>query len=133
MQKLRIANTYNKETKQYEKESFELRESEKSLTGKVNISSKKNDKYISKTMPFVAFKSKIDIDTENAIRNSRGQLFNAEIGLIPDSFTADDGKEVIYIKVVINKASFEQINQHSIDKGNGYQPQEDLPDDSIPF
>ena len=38
MQKLRIANTYNKETKQYEKGGFELRENEKSLTGKVNIS-----------------------------------------------------------------------------------------------
>ena len=64
MQKLRITNTYNKENNQYEKGTFDIKESEKSITGKVNISTKKDDKYISKSLPFIAFKSKIDRETE---------------------------------------------------------------------
>lgn len=133
MQKLRITNTYNKETKQYEKESFDIRESEKIITGKVNISSKKNDKYISKTLPFIAFKSKIDIETERAILDSRGQLFEAEIGLMVDNFQDQKtGKTITYAKVVINKAKFEAVDKHNQAKANGYQPEaEDLTE--IPF
>jgi hypothetical protein len=134
MQKLRISNTYNKETKQYEKGSFDIRESEKKIEGKVNISSKKNDKYISKTLPFIAFKSKIDIDTERAILDSRGQLFEAEIGLIVDNLQDQKtGKTIAYVKVVINKARFEAVDKHNQAKANGYQPQEDLLDDEIPL
>lgn len=133
MQKLRITNTYNKETKQYEKESFDIRESEKIITGKVNISNKKNDKYISKTLPFIAFKSKIDIETERAILDSRGQLFEAEIGLMVDNFQDQKtGKTITYAKVVINKAKFEAVDKHNQAKANGYQPEaEDLTE--IPF
>lgn len=133
MQKLRIANTYNKETKQYEKGGFELRENEKSLTGKVNISSKKDGKYISKTLPFIAFKSKIDIETERAILDSRGQLFEAEIRFMVDNFQDQKtGKIITYAKVVINKAKFKAVDKHNQDKANGYQPEaEDLTE--IPF
>jgi hypothetical protein len=132
MQKLRISNTYNKENNQYEKGTFEVRENEKSITGKVNISSKKDNKYILKTLPFVAFKSKIDRETERAILDSRGQLFDAEIDLIVDNFQDQTGKTITYIKLVINKAKFEAIDKHNQDKANGYQP-EDLLDDEIPF
>ena len=132
MQKLRISNTYNKENNQYEKGSFEVRENEKSITGKVSISSKKDDKYISKTLPFIAFKSIIDRETERAILNSRGQLFDAEIGLMVDNFQDQTGKIITYAKVVINKAKFEAVDKHNQAKANGYQP-EDLLDDKIPF
>ena len=132
MQKLRISNTYNKENNQYEKGTFEVRENEKSITGKVSISSKKDDKYISKTLPFIAFKSIIDRETERAILNSRGQLFDAEIGLMVDNFQDQTGKTITYAKVVINKAKFEAVDKHNQAKANGYQP-EDLLDDKIPF
>ena len=132
MQKLRISNTYNKENNQYEKGTFEVRENEKSITGKVSISSKKDDKYISKTLPFIAFKSIIDRETERAILNSRGQLFDAEIGLMVDNFQDQTGKIITYAKVVINKAKFEAVDKHNQAKANGYQP-EDLLDDKIPF
>ena len=132
MQKLRILNTYNKENNQYEKGTFEVRENEKSITGKVNISSKKDNKYILKTLPFVAFKSKIDRETERAILDSRGQLFDAEIGLMVDNFQDQTGKTITYAKVVINKAKFEAVDKHNQAKANGYQP-EDLLDDKIPF
>jgi hypothetical protein len=133
MQKLRISNTYNKENNQYEKGTFEVRENEKSITGKVNISSKKDNKYILKTLPFVAFKSKIDRETERAILDSRGQLFDAEIGLMVDNFQDQTGKTITYAKVVINKAKFEAIDKHNQAKANGYQPEEELLDDDIPF
>ena len=132
MQKLRIANVYNKENNQYEKSNFEIRESEKTISGKVNISTKKDNKYISKTLPFVAFKSQIDRDTERAILDSRGQLFEAEINLIADNFEDQSGKTINYIKVVINKARFEAVDKHNEAKANGYQS-ENLLDDDIPF
>jgi hypothetical protein len=130
MQKLRISNTYNKENNQYEKGTFEIRESEKSISGKVNISTKKDDKYISKTLPFIAFKSKIDRETERAILDSRGELFDAEIGLMVDNFQDQTGKTITYVKVVINQARFEAVDKHNQAKANGYQP-EDLME--IPF
>ena len=132
MQKLRITNTYNRENNQYEKGTFDIRESEKSITGKVNISTKKDNKYISKTLPFIAFKSKIDRETERAILDSRGQLFDAEIGLMVDNFQDQTGKTITYVKVVINQARFEAVDKHNQAKANGYQS-EDLLDDDIPF
>lgn len=132
MQKLRIANVYNKENNQYEKNTFEIRESEKIISGKVNISTKKDNKYISKTLPFVAFKSQIDRDTERAILDSRGQLFEAEINLIADNFQDQNDKTINYIKVVINHAKFEAVDKHNEAKANGYQSEEELQDE-IPF
>lgn len=131
MQKLRISNTYNKENNQYEKGTFEIRESEKSISGKVNISTKKDDKYISKSLPFIAFKSKIDRETERAILDSRGELFEAEIGLMVDNFQDQTGKTITYIKLVINKAKFEAVDKHNQAKANGYQPENLL--DDVPF
>lgn len=132
MQKLRISNTYNKENNQYEKGTFDIRESEKSITGKVSISSKKDDKYISKTLPFIAFKTTIDRETERAILDSLGQLFDAEIGLMVDNFQDQTGKIITYIKLVINKARFKAVDKHNQAKANGYQPEaEDLT--GIPF
>jgi hypothetical protein len=132
MQKLRIANVYNKESNQYEKSTFDIRESEKIISGKINISTKKNDIYISKTLPFVAFKSQIDRDTERAILDSKGQLFEAEINLIADNFQDQSGKTINYIKVVINQAKFEAVDKHNEAKANGYQSEDELPDE-IPF
>jgi hypothetical protein len=132
MQKLRIANVYNKECNQYEKSTFDIRESEKKIEGKVSISTKKDNKYISKTLPFITFKSKVDRETERAILDSRGQLFEAEINLIADNFQDQSGKTINYIKVVINQARFEAVDKHNQAKANGYQS-ENLLDDDIPF
>lgn len=133
MQKLRIANVYNKESNQYEKSTFDIRESEKKIEGKVSISTKKDNKYISKTLPFITFKSKVDRETERAILDSRGQLFEAEIGLMVDNLQdKKTGKTINYIKVVINQARFEAVDKHNQAKANGYQS-ENLLDDDIPF
>lgn len=103
MQRLRIQNIFNKETKSFDKSNFDIRETDKSISGKVSVSSKKGDVWISKALPFVVFKSKVDEDTQRTILLSKGQSFEADFGLIVDSFEAD-GKEIIYIKLVINKA-----------------------------
>lgn len=133
MQKLRIANVYNKESNQYEKSTFDIRESEKKIEGKVSISTKKDNKYISKTLPFIAFKSKVDRETERAILDSRGQLFEAEIGLMVDNLQDQKtGNTITYVKVVINQARFEAIDKHNQAKANGYQSEDELPDE-IPF
>lgn len=132
MQKLRLQNVWNNDTKSFDKNNFELRESEKTISGKVSITSKKDDGYISKPMPFIAFKCKVDKDTLNALLNSRGKSFEAEFGIVVDSFKDNQGKEIKYHKLVINKAKLEGQEKHYQDKANGYQPEEDQ-DDSIPF
>jgi len=103
MQKLRLQSVWNKETNSFDRTKFELRESDKVISGKVSVSSKKGDKWISKPLPFTAFKSQIDEETQRTLLHSGGQLFEAEFGLMVDSFEAD-GKEVKYIKLIINKA-----------------------------
>ena len=142
MQRLRIQNIFNKETKSFDKSNFDIRETDKSISGKVSVSSKKGDVWLSKALPFVVFKSKVDEDTQRAILLSKGQSFEADFGLIVDSFEAD-GKEIIYIKLVINKAvsvdgnnQSSPENRSSHDKGFAKAEEafsDDIIDDDIPF
>jgi len=137
MQKLKLQNVYNKQTKSFDKNVFEIRETDGTISGKVSISGKKGDKWISKPMPFTVFKSKVDADTIDTILHSKGQVFEAECNIVVDSFTdKETNKEVTYLKLIINKAVAEKstpISKHSVHKGNGYQPQEEDQDDEIPF
>lgn len=128
MQKLRLQNTYNKDTKSFDKNNFELRESDKTLTGKVSISSKKDGGYISKSIPFVAFKSQISSETEYAIRNSKGKSFEASFNIAVDKFDVD-GKETKFFRLVINEAKFQEV-----DNQNNYgNPSLGVDEESIPF
>ena len=142
MQRLRIQNIFNKETKFFDKSNFDIRETDKSISGKVSVSSKKGDVWVSKSIPFVVFKSKVDEDTQRTILLSKGQSFEADFGLIVDSFEAD-GKEIIYIKLVINKAVFvDGNNQLSPEDRSNHSKSfakveeafsDDIIDDDIPF
>jgi len=134
MQKLKLQNTWNKETKSFDRDQFELRETDGTISGKVQISSKKGDKWLSKPFPFTAFKSKIDSETTDALLNSGGKSFEAEFNIAVDSFVdKDTGKEVIYFKLIINKAKGEGISQHAVDKGNGFVSEAEDLTDEIPF
>jgi hypothetical protein len=133
MQKLKLQNIWNKETKSFDKDKFEVRETDGTISGKVSISSKKGDKWISKPIPFVAFKSKIDEETALALFHSAGKPFEAEFNLAVDSFADKEGKEVIFFKIIINRAKGDGISKHSVDKGNAFQPQQEDTDDMIPF
>ena len=132
MQKLKLQNKYNKDTKSFDKGVFELRETDGTISGKVQISSKKGDKWLNKAMPFTAFKSKIDDETTNVLLNSNGESFEANINLVVDSFTEKEtNKEIVFFKVIINEARGKTISQHSIDKGNAYVSEDDS--DQIPW
>lgn len=134
MQKLKLQNPWNKETKSFDKDKFEVRETDGTISGKVSISSKKGDKWISKPIPFTAFKSKINVGTMDALLNSNGQSFEADFNIVVDSFVdKETGKEVSYFKLIINEAKSEGVSKHVQDKGNGFQPQVEEESDSIPF
>lgn len=139
MQKLKLQNSWDDQSKSFDKDKFEIRETDGTISGKVSISSKKGDKWISKPMPFTAFKSKIDEETKATLLQSDNQPFQADFNLAVDSFADKvSGKEISYFKIIINQARGEGISQHSIDKGNGYAPQsnhaeEENDDDEIFF
>ena len=124
MQKLKLQNSWDDQSKSFDKDKFEIRETDGTISGKVSISSKKGDKWISKPMPFTAFKSKIDEETKATLLQSGNSPFQADFNVAVDSFADKvSGKEISYFKIIINQARGEGISQHSIDKGNGYVPQ----------
>lgn len=137
MQKLKLQNAWNREAKSFDKNQFELRETEGTISGKVLISTKKGEKWLSKPLPFTAFKSKIDVDTMDAILYSKGQVFEADCNIVVDSFIdKETNKEVTYLKLIINEARggmAKPVDAHSQAKGNGFQPQPDDIDDEIMF
>jgi hypothetical protein len=138
MQKLKLQNSWNDQSKSFDKDKFEIRETDGTISGKVSISSKKGDKWISKPMPFTAFKSKIDEETKATLLQSSNSPFQADFNVAVDSFADKvSGKEISYFKIIINQARGEGMFRHSVDKGNGYAPQsnhvEEENDDEIPF
>lgn len=128
MQKLKLQNSWNDQSKSFDKDKFEIRETDGTISGKVSISSKKGDRWISKPMPFTAFKSKIDEETKATLLQSDNQPFQADFNLAVDSFADKvSGKEISYFKIIINQARGEGISQlqsNHVEEEN---------DDSIPF
>lgn len=127
MQKLYLKNKWNKDLEKFHKDSFEIKESEYSLSGRVLIKSKIKEKFISKDIPFIAFKSKITNETIDAIKSGE---FNADYILQAESFTPENQKELIYFKMIINHAE-------PVKKNNFKKEQEEnvelFIDDEIPF
>ena len=75
MQKLKLQNSWDDQSKSFDKDKFEIRETDGTISGKVSISSKKGDKWISKPIPFTAFKSKIDEETKATLLQSGNSPF----------------------------------------------------------
>ena len=112
MQKLKLQNSWDDQSKSFDKDKFEIRETDGTISCKVSISSKKGDKWISKPMPFTAFKSKIDEETKATLLQSDNQPFQADFNLAVDSFADKvSGKEISYFKIIINQARGEGISQ----------------------
>lgn len=69
----------------------------------------------------------------------KGSKVYVEGELSYGTYKNKDGLEVPKTEIIasvidiIKGKEREEISQHSVDKGNGYQPQEELQDDSIPF
>ena len=128
MQKLKLQNKWNNDTRQFDKSSFELKESDKTISGKVSITSKQKDKFVSKSLPFILFKSQTNEQTQDAVKS--GQPFMANFTLGVNEF---DGKA--YIQMVIKEATLAepaQLSDHHRAKADGFQPQEE-DEESVPF
>ena len=135
MQKLKLQQVWDDNTKSFSKTQFELRESDKVISGKVAISTNKNNNWISKAIPFVAFKSKIDELTKSALLHSKGRLFDAEFNIVVDEFTdKETQKSIKFFKLIINEARFDDsVDKHNQAKANGYQQEQELGNDEIPW
>ena len=133
MQKLKLQNKWNNDTRQFDKSSFELKESDKTISGKVSITSKQKDKFVSKSLPFILFKSQTNEQTQDAVKS--GQPFMADFTLGVNEFDGEGGKKVSYIQMVIKEATLAepaQLSDHHRAKADGFQPQEE-DEESVPF
>lgn len=99
-------------------DKYNLKEHEKTFTGRIQISKKIQEKWGSKTMSFVFFKDN-DINTVDFFKNYDGSSFEMDFDLTLDKMP---NSEELYIKIVVKK-TWKEIDKHSIEKGNGYAPQ----------
>jgi hypothetical protein len=131
MQKLKLQNKWDNQAKKFTEE-FDFKETEKTITGKISVSSKQNDKYVSKSIPFILFKSQTTPETQSAVKSGK---FEASFGIGVNQFQDSEGKTITYHQLIINEAKSEGISKHSVDKGNAYQPQDDdfFVDDTVPY
>ncbi len=126
--KIKIANAYDKETKSFDRNAFDLRESEKVINGRFTMSRKnKAEKWFSASMMFVAFKSTLSRESLISLLNHDGKSIDVKGELMVEQ--GNDGKA--YFKFNIQEVVGEAISKHSVDKGNGYVSDEE--DSSIPF
>jgi len=109
-------------------DKYNLKENEKTFTGRIQISKKIQEKWGSKTMSFVFFKDN-DINTVDFFRNYDGSSFAMDFDLTLDKMP---NSEEIYIKIIVKK-TWKEIDKHSIEKGNGYAPQDDYSSEEVPF
>ncbi len=103
--KIRISNKWNKQSNSYEKSAYEIRETEKTVSGRLTLSAKKKlesgeEKWVSAHMAFIAFKSKIDSQTLSSLVHHGGKFLEVEGNLSVD--LANDGKG--YFRFIINSA-----------------------------
>lgn len=109
--KIRISNKWNKETKSFEKALYDIKESDKTISGRFSLSAKKNDKWSSMHMAFIAFKNDIDLETKNALLHHGGKLIE-----VFGDLTVDVGyDDKPYFKFVIKKANLvekKEVVQH---------------------
>jgi len=110
-------------------DKFNLKEHDKVFTGKIQISKKIEEKWVNKAMPFVFFKNS-DLNTVNFFKNYDGSSFQMDFDLTIDKMP---NSEDAYIKIIIKK-TWKEVDKHSIEKGNGYAPENNyFSQENIPF
>lgn len=98
MTTIKIQNNFDKESKKPIKNSFNLRESDKIFAGRIELSKKKDEEWINTSMSFIAFKSRLDLASQNFLRNHNGKILKAEIELDVDKYN-----DRIFPKAIITK------------------------------
>lgn len=91
----------NKPTNQYN-----LKEHDKTFTGRIQISKKIDEKWQNKSMSFVFFKNS-DLDTTNFFKNYKGLSFDMDFDLTLDKVP---NSEETYIKIIVKKTIVNQDN-----------------------
>ncbi len=108
-------------------DKYNLKENEKTFSGRIQISKKIQEKWGSKTMSFVFFKDN-DINTVDFFRNYDGSSFEMDFDLTLDKMP---NSEELYIKIIVKK-TWKEIDKHSIEKSNGYAPENNYFSDEMP-
>jgi len=108
-------------------DKYNLNEHEKTITGRIQISKKIQEKWGSKTMSLVFFKDN-DINTVDFFKNYDGSSFEMDFDLTLDKMP---NSEELYIKIIIKK-TWKEVDKHSIEKSNGYAPENNYFNDEMP-
>jgi hypothetical protein len=108
-------------------DKFNLKEYDKVFTGKIQISKKIEEKWVNKTISFVFFKNS-DLNTVNFFKNYDGSSFQMDFDLTIDKMP---NSEDAYIKIIIKK-TWKEVDKHSIEKSNGYAPENNYFNDEMP-
>ena len=131
--KIKIQNAWDDQAKSFDRNSFQVKEYDKVISGRFQMSKKdkETDKWVnSPAMSFVCFKRGIKQSTIETILNHGGKSFNVSGELMFD--VGKDGKS--FFKFNILEAWFEEnSDKHSQSKANGFQPEREEIDSEIPF
>jgi hypothetical protein len=85
---------------------YNLKEHDKTFTGRIQISKKIDEKWQNKSMSFVFFKNS-DQDTANFLKNYNGLSFGMDCDLTLDKVP---NSEETYIKIIVKKIIVNQDN-----------------------
>jgi hypothetical protein len=85
---------------------YNLKEHDKTFTGRIQISKKIDEKWQNKSMSFVFFKNS-DQDTANFLKNYKGLSFDMDCDLTLDKVP---NSEETYIKIIVKKIIVNQDN-----------------------
>lgn len=128
--KIRISNRWNKVENSYDKALYDIRESEKTISGRFVISKKNGEKWVNKHMAFIAFKSDLDTQSLNALINHSGNplLVSGDLSIDARNETDHEG----YFRFVIKEAKFVD-NKKEGPARSFHEKSEPEGDDDIPF
>lgn len=132
--KVKIANKWD--NGQIDKNSFDFENKGKVARGKLTWSDVEKgrdgakDTFTSSTKKFICFGANIDFIEQNL-----GQQFQIKGKLKGKEFTNGEGKKVKFDEIVLEEVALAEkiVSKHQQDKSNGYQPQVEDSDDSIPY
>lgn len=105
MQKIKLANKWNKETSAYDRDVYDFAETEGLLYGTATITTKSQDKFFSKNINFVVFKKNSSSETIATIKNSNGAVFYADFTLAVREWEGKITNKEKEFKIIINNAA----------------------------
>lgn len=128
----KIQNKFDKNTNNYDRNSYEITETDKTFRGRISLSKKEGETWISSSIAFVVFKNGVDAKTLKILSDYRGEDLNficePMLGV-----NAKEGKGFVQLNVKSITLYQKEVDRHNSSKGNGYAPKSRDEDDEIPF